>query len=506
MKKIFTILLSLATVTTALAGGPMTNTNQSAAFLRSIARGTTLDTDAVYNNPAGTVFMEDGWHLGINNQMAKQTRTITSSFAPFNMGINNMSLLQLDDKGYMQYLPKEFTGEVFSPLVPSVHLTWKKNRWAVMLGMGVNGGGGSLEFNDGLGSFERQFAVLPMGMQQLGVNATKYGMDMYLKGSSQTLAFNAGVAFRITDWLSAAAMVRYSTSSNAYEGYMKNISVLVGNKLTPASAIFGNAFSQLQNQLTGLQAQYEQVVGAYGADSEAAQQLAAGMQQVGEAMTTVGTNAVKTADHILDVKQTGYSISPVLALYFQKGKWAASAKYEFKMATELEIESAEVSANDAVINALFPNGAKVKAETPALLALAASRECGPVKITAEYHLFFDKDAENSFSSCIEGNTMEYLLGAEWQISKKWLVSCGAQRTQLNMNENAYSDMNYSISSWSTAIGAAYQVCDMIRINVGLMPTFYDEATAVGKDSNGIDFKDVYNRTSMAWGIGLDFKF
>ena len=230
------------------------------------------------------------------------------------------------------------------------------------------------------------------------------------------------------------------------------------------------------------------------------------MQQVGEAMTTVGTNAVKTADHILDVKQTGYSISPVLALYFQKGKWAASAKYEFKMATELEIKSAEVSANDAVINALFPNGAKVKAETPALLALAASRECGPVKITAEYHLFFDKDAENSFSSCIEGNTMEYLLGAEWQISKKWLVSCGAQRTQLNMNENAYSDMNYSISSWSTAIGAAYQVCDMIRINVGLMPTFYDEATAVGKDSNGIDFKDVYNRTSMAWGIGLDFKF
>ena len=102
--------------------------------------------------------------------------------------------------------------------------------------------------------------------------------------------------------------------------------------------------------------------------------------------------------------------------------------------------------------------------------------------------------------------MEYILGAEWQISKKWLVSCGAQRTQLNMNENAYSDMNYSISSWSTGIGAAFQACDLLRINVGVMPTFYDEATAVGKDSNGIDFKDVYNRTSMAWGIGLDFKF
>jgi len=187
MKKIFTLILSLATVSTVLAGGPMTNSNQSAAFLRSIARGTTLDTDAVYNNPAGTAFMADGWHLGINNQMAKQTRTINSTFAPFAMGAGNNGQAS-----------KEFKGEVFSPLIPSVHLTWKKNRWAVMLGMGVNGGGGSLEFDNGLGSFERQFSVLPMGVSNLGqafgLSANQYAMDMYLKGSSQTLAFNAGVA------------------------------------------------------------------------------------------------------------------------------------------------------------------------------------------------------------------------------------------------------------------------------------------------------------------------
>ena len=475
MKKIFTILLSLATVTTALAGGPMTNTNQSAAFLRHIARGTTLDTDAVYNNPAGTVFMEDGWHLGLNNQMAKQTRTITSTFAPFAMGAGNNG-----------QATKEFKGEVFSPLIPSVHLTWKKNRWAVMLGMGVNGGGGSLEFDNGLGSFERQFSVLPMGVSNLGqafgLSANQYAMDMYLKGSSQTLAFNAGVAFRITDWLSAAAMVRYSTTSNAYEGHMKNI------QINPTCAALG-----LNGAMMSAPA-FFQAAGAH---------LGANNPTLGAAAAQYGA---LTSDHILDVEQTGYSISPVLALYFQKGKWSASAKYEFKMATELEIKSAEVSAKDPVINGIFADGSKVKAETPALLTLAASRECGPVKITAEYHLYFDKDAKNSFSPCITGNTMEYLAGAEWQISKRWLVSCGVQRTQLDMDENAYSDMNYSISSWSTGIGAAFQACDLLRINVGVMPTFYDEATAVGKDSNGIDFKDVYNRTSMAWGIGLDFKF
>ena len=95
--KIFTkialaIVATTTVATSAFAGGPMTNTNQSAAFLRSIARGTSLDADAVYNNPAGVVFMENGFHLGINDQMAYQTRTITSTFAPFAMGVGNSGM------------------------------------------------------------------------------------------------------------------------------------------------------------------------------------------------------------------------------------------------------------------------------------------------------------------------------------------------------------------------------------------------------------------------------
>ena len=464
MKKIFTLILSLATVSTVLAGGPMTNSNQSAAFLRSIARGTTLDTDAVYNNPAGTAFMADGWHLGINNQMAKQTRTTTSTYT---MG-NNLP------GGFGE---TEFQGEVFSPLIPSVHLTWKKNRWAVMLGMGVNGGGGTIEYDNGLASFERIVSSFPGLLTANGLTTTQYSRDLYLQGSSMTLAFNAGVSFRITDWLSAAAMVRLGITNNSYEAYLRNM------QINPAHP---------QLNPTGAMMPAVNVLNAVGMSDYAA-----------------------LVDQELDVKQTGTSISPVLALYFQKGKWAASAKYEFKMATEIENETTK----DITLGSnkyMFPDGEKVKAETPALLAIAASRECGPVKITAEWHYYFDKDAENSFSNCIEGNTQEYLVGAEWQISKKWLVSCGVQRTQLDMNENAYSDMNFSTSSWSTGIGVAYQVCDLVRINVGVMPTFYEEVTSEGIQFFEVtgspeplslgSFKDVYDRTSTAWGIGLDFKF
>ena len=481
--KIFTkfalaLVAAMTITTTVFAGGPMTNSNQSASFLRSIARGTSLDPDAVYNNPAGVVFMDNGFHIGINDQMAKQTRTVTSTFAPFAMSNGNAT--------------KEYVGEVFSPAIPSVHFAWKHNRWAVMVGMGVNGGGGSLEFDNGLASFERQFSVLPGAISQLGqqlgqmnpamaVSANRYSMDMYLKGNSMTLAFNAGVAFRITDWLSVAAQLRYSTTSNGYEGYMKNI------QINPTMAAMG-----LQGDMMSAAQFFTAAGAALGQLNPALAQQAA-------------VYAAQTADHILDVKQKGTSISPVLALAFHKGKWDASVKYEFKMATELEIESEPISANDRVINDIFPNGAKVKSETPALLAAALSRHFGSVKVTAEWHNYFDKDAQNSFSPCITGNTNEYLLGAEWSISDKWLVSAGVQRTALNMDINKYSDMNFVTSSTSVAAGVKYNFSEKVGLNLGIMPTFYDKETAVGQAS-GINFTDVYHRTSIVWGIGLDLKF
>ena len=470
-KSILAVVAMVTMVSAAFAGGPMTNTNQSAHFLRSVARGTSLSTDAVYTNPAGVVFMDNGFHIGISDQMAAQTRTITSTYAPFAMNGGSDT--------------KQYKGEVFSPFIPSLHFAWKHNRWAVLAGIGVNGGGGSLKFDNGLASFERQFAVLPGAINQLGgsmgLSASAYDMNMSLTGKSMTLAFNVGAAFRITDWLSVAAQVRIGVTNNSYVGEIGNIQI---NPSMPNMGLNG------------------QMMSASEFFTLAGQMLS----QVNPTLAAqVAPLAAQTADHTLDVKQKGVSVSPIIALAFHKGQWDASIKYEFKMATELEIESAPVSAKDPVINSIFADGTKVKAETPALLALAVSRNCGPVKITAQWHHYFDKDAQNSFSPVIEGNTNEYMLGVEWSITDRLLVSAGTQRTQLNMNENAYSDMNFSISSWAVGIGMAYRFCEAVCLNVGYMPTIYDEVTSKGMAS-GLPYTYVYQRTSHAWGIGLDLKF
>ena len=434
----------------------MTNTNQSAAFLRSVARGTSLQSDAVYFNPAGVVFMDNGFHIGINDQMAKQTRTTSSSLV---MG-NNLP------GGFSE---TEFQGSVFSPLVPSVHFAWKHNRIALMAGMGVNGGGGTIKYDNGLASFERIVSSFPTLLTANGLPTTAYSRDLFLEGSSMTLAFNFGAAFRITDWLSVAAMVRYSSSNNSYKAGLSNM------MLNPTHPLL-NPTSQ--------------------------------MVSAGQLLTSINmAQYAALVDQQLDVKQKGSSFSPVLALSFHKGKWDASVKYEFEMRTELENETSKDI--NLGTGGMFPNGAKVKAETPALLAVAVSRHFGPVKVTAEWHEFFDKNAENSFSNVITGNTTEYLLGAEWQITDKWLVSAGAQYTALDMDPAKYSDMNFSCPSVSVGLGFMYSFSEKIGLNFGVMPTFYQDVTSTGVHSFGGmnlgQYTDVFSRTSIACGLGLDIK-
>ncbi len=464
-KSILALVATVSLASTAFAGGPMTNTNQSASFLRSVARGTTLDSDAVYFNPAGTAFMENGWHLGISDQFAWQSRSTLSTLS---MGTPTQPV----PGGFSE---TEFKGEVFSPVIPALHLTWKHNRWAVMFGLGVNGGGGTIKYDNGLASFERivsSFPALIASESQGTVIPTAYSRNLGLEGSSMTLAFNLGASFRLTDWLAVAAQVRFATTNNSYKAHLNNMSFTIGGQSLPASAVLaGNPYAALVEQE-------------------------------------------------LDVKQKGFSVSPIIALAFQKNGWAASVKYEFKMATELENKTTKDI--NLGTGGMFPNGAIVENETPALLAVAASREFGPVKVTLGWHHYFDKAAKNAFTKntaqgiynnqycTVKGNTNEFLLGAEWQISERWLVSAGTQRTQFNFNEQYYSDMNFTNSSWSVGLGLAFKVSETIRINAGYMTTLYDEVEvsgihAFGGQSLG-QFTDLYKRTSNAFGIGVDLKF
>ena len=135
-KSILITILSLCQASFIFAGGILTNTNQSAHFIRMVARDASLQIDAAYTNPAGLVKLNDGFHFSFSNQSAFQTRTITSTFAPF--------------AGYGGNATKEFKGTASAPIIPSLQAAYKTGKWVLSGNIAVTGGGGKATFNDGL--------------------------------------------------------------------------------------------------------------------------------------------------------------------------------------------------------------------------------------------------------------------------------------------------------------------------------------------------------------------
>ena len=479
MKIILKTILAAAAVTSlagsALAGGILTNTNQSVAFLRHIARGVTLDADAPYYNPAGTAFMDDGWMLSFNVQSAFMTRITTTEYASFAMNAAHMGV------GSHRY-----EGDIVSPCVPNVYATYKRNRWAAFLSAGVTGGGGRVKFRDGLGSFEQPFAVLPSAITSLGsaygISASRYSLDCSFRGLTMNLSAQLGASYRITDWLSASASVRLHYARNRYDGHITDIMV------DPTGAAFGFDGSMMRAD-----AFFTAVAGAL----QAANPELAGM---------AAAYAQRTGDIYVDCIQKAWGVSPVLALYFRKGGWSASARYEFiaPMTLENNTERDDLGA--------YQDGARTPNDIPALLSVAVGRSLAGerLRLTAEYHYFFDRQADmvEGKQSKIDAGTAEYLFGAEYDLSRRFTVSAGVQRTVYSTQDAYFSDVNHVLSATSVGIGSAWNISGRVRLNAGYFISFYDKRSVesvVETLAGEVPSTTVYDRRSGVLGVGLDLK-
>ena len=136
MRKIILVAAAaVSAMTSAFAGGYLTNTNQSVSFLRNPARDAYFNVDAAYFNPAGIGFMSKGWHMGFDLQSAYQTRTATSYFTPFATGTVNG--VQNAENGL-----KRFEGNAKAPVIPSIDLARIADKWFFSFHFGITGGGG----------------------------------------------------------------------------------------------------------------------------------------------------------------------------------------------------------------------------------------------------------------------------------------------------------------------------------------------------------------------------
>ena len=471
MKKSLLLVAVAAMMTTwAHAGGLMTNTNYHIAFDRMMARGATFDIDAAYSNPAGLAWGHEGWQLSLNFQKPWQYRDIRLT-------------TPTTDKTY--------EGKASAPIVPALFASYKKDRWAVSTMIGIVGSGGFVQYDEGVPMFNtlitQVISKLTGGLSTATggaiapITPDQYTIDSEMKGKQYIYGAQINFTYKFIDCLSAAVGFR----ANYYDGYYRG-HVIAGNHPTKGTL----------------------------------------------------------AKLMLDVDQKGWGFTPLLSVNFHQGPVTLTARYEFrtKISTKNDTNVLDANLNTNALltdpltalvvsgtitpaqaqaigqgiqqqmgsgglsayTAPYEDGARTRYDMPALLSLAIGYEFSPkLRGTLEYHFFDDKNAKmaNDRQKELKHGTHEVLAGVEWDINKKFTVSCGAQHTDYGLTDGYQQNTSFACDSWSIGLGGAWNITEKIRLNAGYFCSLYTDYEK--QASYGIE---TYSRTNNVIGIGLDYKF
>ena len=203
MKRILSTIVFASLALSTFAGGLLTNTNQSASFVRNPMRYASLETDAIYFNPAGTAFFKEGWALSANWQMVWQNRDVTSL---------------VDNKTY--------EGKVYVPCMPTVLASYKTGNWTFSGFFGMPGGGGKAEFNEGLPLFNNLIGQLGGSLGSMSPIPMKvYGASQF-ESTQYMFSLQLGAAYKISDNWSVYGGIRGNYLNNNYMGTIKAIADL----------------------------------------------------------------------------------------------------------------------------------------------------------------------------------------------------------------------------------------------------------------------------------------
>ena len=533
----------LAVATSSMAGGILTNTNQSIDFLRNPARDGAISLDGVYSNPAGVAFLPDGLHLGFNWQYAHQTRTTTMQNDLLKLGAKNNGAST-----------KEYEGVADAPIIPSLQAAYNKDKWSFQFNFSVTGGGGKCEFDQGIGSFETVVGAianrlintsnqLNTSLSQFGAsvpNVTGYDVDGYMKGQQYYFGFQVGAAHQINEHLSVYGGLRLLYGLASYEARLNNIRVMNGangitlpqyfegveNGLTQAGITVANLAGQVQ---AGIQ-QYVQGYMAAGLTQEQAMQQPEVQQLVaqGQQLQAAGVQLQATGDQLsasaetlapyangmnLKSDQTGWGIAPVIGVDYKIGAFNFAAKYEFKTRMRMKNNSDLKQASVIAATNKYVNGTSVPEDSPALLAIGAQWSVlDNVRLNLGYHHFFDTDAHwyNNSQELLDGGTNEYLAGVEWDITPKLTVSGGGQLTRYALTDAYMNDMSFVVDSYSFGLGASYKLSDKVRLQAAYFQTNYEDYKMNTPEQQMLGLGLVipagqtsFTRTNRVLGIGCE---
>jgi long-subunit fatty acid transport protein len=542
MRKFLTFVASLFITGSLLAGGLVTNNNQSAMYTRLQNRNASTDIDAVYFNPAGLTKLGNGFFVSISNQTITQTQKVNSNYQ------------------FLTGTPREYVGNVSAPVFPGIYVVYNTGKLSFSAGFNPIGGGGGAKYKTGLPSFEMPISDIPPSLSASGIPTTQYSADIYFKGSSAYLGYQANVGYKINDVISVAIGARFVSATNKYSGYLNNISinptypafgaaynggmVLASDFFTAGATTLNTLAAGATAFVTGLQpiisagagatplssgtavglsaaqiGQIQQILGAAGLTpaqiggiSIAAAQgtLNAAAPEFASKATVMTANAAGAADMTVNASESGTGITPILSANISPSEILdISVKYEFK--TKIDLKT-KVTNNEG--GGIFVDGQTVIGDMPAELSFGLNlKPANRLMISASFNEYFDKNVDYDGSKTIyineiNNNFLEYGLGLEYGLTEKLRVSAGWSHTTTGVNQNYQSDQRFSANTNSIGFGIGYHITPMIDFNLGYERAYYAQAS---KNFDPIlpgasYYFETYDKSTWMIAAGLDFYF
>ena len=495
MKKIvLPLVVFTMTSVSALAGGILTNTNQSVLFLKNPARDAAIGLDGVYSNPAGVAFMPEGFHLAVNWQYAHQTRTITSTNPLFALGKKN------DGK-----TTKTFEGVADAPVIPSLQAAYNKGNWSVQFNFSMPGGGGVCEYGDGLGSFESAVGGIAYQLAQAGLGVEGYDVDAYMRGRQYYFGFQLGAAYKINEHWSVYGGLRALYGDASYKARLTNIQVRM--KDAQGEAYYVNFDRFINNSIAGINKQLGQAELATSHGAMTPEQLAAAQASAEAGLTSLEALQKYSQGVNLMSIQTGFGFAPVIGVDYKVGNFNFAAKYEFN--TEMKMKNHSTLEKAMEIDAInkYQDGTEVDEDAPALLTLGAQWSVIPeVRLSLGYHHYYDKNAHwyNNAQDELDHGTNEYLAGVEWDVTPRVNISCGGQLTRYGLTDEYMNDMSFVVNSYSAGFGISYKATDKITVTAAYFQTNYTDYDRTDYPTPGVS--DSFTRTNRVLGLGCQVDF
>jgi len=154
---------------------------------------------------------------------------------------------------------------------------------------------------------------------------------------------------------------------------------------------------------------------------------------------------------------------------------------------------------------IVTEGFKRNRDLPALLGLGVSYKFTPkIRVEADLTYYFNEDADwtnNPVTSADEtkkDNGYDIGIACEYTFNPKWKASVGYMYTDVGIEPDNMSIETPELDASTIAAGVAFKATSNWDFNLGILKTFYDDATT----TTGIK----YEKDVVIMALGIQYKF